>query len=68
MTYIYACIFVLAVPLLVAGAAYSSTKYQNSQRRKLKNKSDDKEKNSTDKMMVKEWLHQVSFMPVVFIQ
>jgi len=55
--YIYSCILLLAVPVLVGGAGYAAVKLQNSRRRKFKIKQDElKHGRLKDKVMVKEWL------------
>lgn len=61
ITYIYSCILLVAIPIIVAGAAYCTVKMQNSRRRKFKIHQEELVNGrSLDKMMVKEWLHQVS--------
>ncbi|XP_043219093.1 dual oxidase-like [Amphibalanus amphitrite] len=57
--YIYACIFLGAVPLLTAGAAYGVVKLMNRRRRRYRMKQEENNNGkSTDKMFVTEWLHQ----------
>ncbi|XP_043195793.1 dual oxidase-like [Amphibalanus amphitrite] len=59
VTYIYACIFLAAVPLLTMGAAYGVVKLQNRKRRRYRMKQEENNNGrSTDKMFVTEWLHQ----------
>ncbi|XP_037075300.1 dual oxidase-like [Pollicipes pollicipes] len=59
VTYIYACIFLAAVPLLCMGAAYGVVKLQNRARRRYRMKQEENNNGrSTDKMFVTEWLHQ----------
>ncbi|XP_076054875.1 dual oxidase [Oratosquilla oratoria] len=59
VTYIYSCILLSAVPIIVAGAGYATVKFQNSRRRRFKTKQEENNNGkSVDKMMVKEWLHQ----------
>lgn len=61
VTYIYSCILLAAVPLVCAGAGYATVKFQNSRRRHFKTMQEENNNGrSVDKMMVKEWLHQVS--------
>lgn len=62
LTFIYACVFLGFVPILLAGAGYCVVKLQNSKRRKLKIrqeaiKSSAQHKGSVDKMIAREWLH-----------
>lgn len=60
VTYIYSCILLAAVPLVCAGAGYATVKFQNSRRRHFKTMQEENNNGrSVDKMMVKEWLHQV---------
>lgn len=63
--YIYGCIVLCAIPMLVGCAAYGVVKLMNSRRRKMKQ---DREENNNgkkaDKMHVKEWLHQSARRPV----
>ena len=60
ITYLYSCILLIAIPIIVAGAGYATVKLQNSKRRKLKIREEELANGrSGDKMVVKEWLHQV---------
>lgn len=60
VTYIYSCILLAAVPLICAGAGYATVKFQNSRRRHFRTLQEENNNGrSVDKMMVKEWLHQV---------
>lgn len=62
MTYIYSCILLAAVPLICAGAGYATVKFQNSRRRHFRTLQEENNNGrSVDKMMVKEWLHQVGW-------
>ena len=59
VTYIYSCILLIAIPIIIGGAAYATIKWQNSKRRKFKIHQEEMANGrSVDKMMVKEWLHQ----------
>ena len=66
--YIYGCIVLCAIPLLIACAAYGVVKLMNSRRRKMKQIREELNNNSggrkQDKMHVKEWLHQSAKRPV----
>uniref|UniRef100_A0A2P2I0U3 NAD(P)H oxidase (H2O2-forming) n=1 Tax=Hirondellea gigas TaxID=1518452 RepID=A0A2P2I0U3_9CRUS len=59
ITYIYSCILLIAVPIIVSFAGYAAVKLQNSKRRKFKiHQEEIVHGKCVDKMMVKEWLHQ----------
>jgi dual oxidase len=66
--YIYGCIVLCAVPLLVCCAAYGVVKLMNSKRRKMKQVREERNNNNVgkkqDKMHVKEWMHQSAKRPV----
>ncbi len=66
VAYIYGCIILCAVPLLVICAAYGVVKYMNSKRRKMKQIREENNNagKRTDKIHVKEWLHQSAKRPV----
>ena len=60
VTYIYACIILCAIPLLVVLASYGVIKLMNKRRRKMKIMREEMSgtHKKTDKVHVKEWLHQ----------
>lgn len=62
LVYLYACVFLLLLPLLCAGAGYSVIKLQDERKRKFRMKqmelkSGTKVSGAVDKMSVREWLH-----------
>ncbi|KAG1681999.1 Dual oxidase [Nymphon striatum] len=62
VAYIYSCLTLAFIPIIVASLGYGVVKLQNKRRRKLKIRRDE-QKNSSDtktydKMYVREWLHQ----------
>ena len=66
VAYIYGCIVLCAIPLLVTCAAYGVVKLMNSRRRRMKQNREEMNNNGkkADKMHVKEWLHQSAKRPV----
>ncbi len=71
VAYIYGCIVLCAFPLLTVVAAYAVLKYMNSKRRRMKQFREDSRNGGgangnkpSDKMHVKEWLHQSAKRPV----
>lgn len=62
LAYLYACVFLLLVPLLCAGAGYLVIKWQDERKLKFRRKqealkSGAKVGAAVDKMCVREWLH-----------
>ena len=72
VAYIYGCIVLCFVPILAVLAAYGVVKLMNARRRRMKqirenlrtNNNDGEEKKVSDKMHVKEWLHENARRPV----
>ena len=67
VSYIYGCIILCAVPLIWILCAYGVIKLMNKRRRKMKMMRDEAGiggSKRTDKVHVKEWLHQNACRPV----
>ena len=65
--YIYGCIVLCSIPLIVVLAAYGVIKLMNKRRRKMKTIHEENSNGAnkkSDKLMVKEWLHQNATRPV----
>jgi len=63
--YIYGCIVLCAIPLLTICAAYGVVKRMNAKRRRMKQfREENNNGKKTDKIHVKEWLHQSAKRPV----